>query len=152
MPLSPSMWDVALFIGRAEIGGIVASVYLAFLLSLTMFMQMSIIIILGLSSMTKPDFAESSVDQLRDWRRNEAHHISNYDEVSGVTLTHRVCSNSESLSVSAAIKADYRLGEQYLEQGQLVGSVMCLISLISWYMTLCKEITSGAPTHPVQSL
>ena len=40
MPLSPSMWDVALFIGRAEIGGIVASVYLAFLLSMTMFKRL----------------------------------------------------------------------------------------------------------------
>ena len=51
---------------------------------------------------------------------------------------------SDALSVSATIEADYRVVQQYLTHGKLVGSTMCIIALLSWYMTLGKEITDGA--------
>ena len=64
--------------------------------------------------------------------------------VTASTLTRKVCELSDALSVSASILDDYRVVDQYLSKGKLVGSVMCLIALISWYMTLGKEINSGA--------
>lgn len=55
---------------------------------------------------------------------------------------------NDALSVSATIEQDYRLVEKYLENGQIVGSAMCAIALLSWYMTLGKEITHGACFTP----
>ena len=143
MPLDRSMWSVGFFIGLKEVGS-VGSAYLAFLLFLTVFMQSSIIVLLASTTMTSPDFTETSVQQLRDWRRRVAQHITNYDPISGVTLTSRVCSRSDALSVSAAIEDDFKKVDQYLDRGNLVGTVMCVIALLSWYMTLGVEITSGA--------
>ena len=68
-----------------------ASVYLALLLVLCIAMQASIIIVLGVTTMTKPDFDDGSVDDFRAWRRDVAHLIANYDSVAGTTLTRKVC-------------------------------------------------------------
>ena len=46
--------------------------------------------------------------------------------------------------MSATIEKDYRLVDKYLEHGQITGSLMCAIALLSWYMTLGKEILDGA--------
>ena len=145
MPLETSMWSVAFFIGIEEIGE-VASAYLAFLLVACITMQGSIIYLLGVSRMTKPIFNEASVAAFRAWRHDVAHHISNYDSVAGISLTRKVCDGNDALSVSSAIADDYGVVSQYLSKGKLVGIVMTLVSLISWYMTLGKEINSGA--HP----
>ena len=51
---------------------------------------------------------------------------------------------SDALSVSATIEADYRVVQQYLTHGKLIGSTMCIIALLSWYMTLGKEISDCA--------
>ena len=142
-PLERSMWSVTMLIGMPQLGDI-ASAYLVFLLVACVLMQGSIIAVLGASSMTSPDFNEASVTALRSWRRNVAHHISNYDTLRGNSLTNTVCNLSTALSVSATIEDDYRRVSQYLESGQLIGTVMCVIALLAWYMTLGKEITSGA--------
>ena len=143
MPLERSMWSVTMLIGMPMLGD-VASAYLVFLLGACVLMQGSIIAVLGASTMTSPDYNDNSVTALRSWRRNVAHHITNYDTLRGTSLTNTVCDLSTALSVSATIEADYRRVSQYLEYGQLVGSVMCVIALVAWYMTLGKEITSGA--------
>ena len=51
---------------------------------------------------------------------------------------------SDALSVSATIEQDYRVVDQYLDKNKFIGTTMCLIALVSWYMTLGKEISEGA--------
>ena len=90
MPLENSMWGVAVIIGVPVLGK-AASVYLLFLLALNLASQITIVYILSVTTMTKADFDDESVAELREWRRQVAHHISNFDPISGVTLTHKIC-------------------------------------------------------------
>ena len=90
MPLEGSMWGVAVLIGIPVLGK-AASAYLLFLLFLTVTCQSIIIYILSVTTMTKPDFDDDSVAELREWRRQVAHHVSNFDSISGDTLLQKIC-------------------------------------------------------------
>ena len=62
--------------------------------------------IIGTSTLTRPDFNDDTVEELRQWRRNIAHHINNYDALSDTSLVTRVCSISDGLSVRRVLRID----------------------------------------------
>ena len=134
------MWDVALLVGAAPWSR-PTSVYVAFLAIINAFMQGTFIYILYNTELTQPTFSEETILQLRTWRRNIAHDIDHFDELAGASLAERVCRGDAGLHMSATQSRTYRLLEQYLGGGQ-VGTLMCSVSLLGWYLTCSKEIST----------
>jgi len=137
--IDESMWSVMAIVGINTVLGNWASWYLTFLFFLNVAMQTAFLWIIIVSSMTKANYDEESVFEIRSWRRNVAHHISNYDELTDTSLAHRVCTGDSGLSVSAQISGKFDEVDEYIQHGYLVGTMMCALALVSWYMTLGKE-------------
>ena len=102
-------------------------------------MQGLFVYLLGTTDLTKPEYTEDEVVGYRDWRRGEAHSVSNYDRLRDQSLAKRVC-NGDVISVSATIADNYGDVDAYLNSSK--GSYMCGLALIAWYCTVSKEVNS----------
>ena len=65
--------------------------------------------------MTKPDFDDNSVRELRGWRRQVAHHVANYDSISGVTLVSQICEVQPTRL--KRLPADFQMGVAFFSHG-----------------------------------
>ena len=107
------------------------------------------IYIIATSSLTKPNYSETSVEQLRNWRRNIAHDIKYFDVISESSLARRVCDRDLSLEVSTNQVQIVNETYEYLKLNNNLGKMMCTLALLAWYLTLSQELASAVTTIKV---
>jgi len=144
--LEESMWGIALLIGTQPVGA-AASCLLSFLLVLNVMMQMLFIILLKTTDLTAPEYTADDVKDYRTWRRNEAHTVLYYDQLSDKSLASRVCGGVAALSVARSIGDDFDDVDQYLDHFK--GTMMLGLSLIAWYCTVAQEINATINSYLV---
>ena len=144
--LDESIWTVPLVIGTDTVGSF-GSVFIAFLYLLNAGCQVLFCHVLINSELTVPKWSDEKVNELRDWRRNIAHHIDNYDRFTKNSLASGVCEGSLAVQMSTQQADIFGDLSDYLKDppvSQLLapGVQLCLMGLLSWYMTMGKEINS----------
>ncbi|CAK0830355.1 unnamed protein product [Prorocentrum cordatum] len=153
------MWDAAVFIGCPQVGAPSSAVTAAALL-LNAAMQVifcpSCIIVND--SLTRPRIDESTVSDFKDWRTTVAHNLKYVDDLTFRSLARKVCSFEDTPMAAGPIQgleaiSEYQpsLGDRehrsdpplgYWWPSRSVGEVMCLLSLVLWWLTVLKEIFS----------
>jgi hypothetical protein len=93
-----------------------------------------------ISDFTKETFDEDAILGLRSWRRNIGHSIDFMDDITEVTLASRVCNNDLGLELSASQANYHQLFVGYIQNGR--GSLMCMITILMWLLTVVKELSS----------
>ena len=103
--LEESMWGVVLLIGTEPMGA-AASGMLIILFLANLLVQFSFIYLLQTTGMTQQTYTPDQVEDYRQWRRNEAHSVDNYDTLSDRALAFRVCEGGV-LNVASNIAEDF---------------------------------------------
>ena len=117
------------------------------LFGINMGAQALFLYIIANTDLTVSDYTDDMVQELRDWRRNTAHHIDNYDPITGKSLSYRVCAGDFGTQMSTQ-QADLvetlqnYMGDPPKSVNSSLGSMLCLLGLMSWYLTLGKEMNS----------
>jgi hypothetical protein len=91
--------------------------------------------------------------QMRRWRRNIAHDIKFYSELSQQSLASRVCEGDVGLETSATQSDTYDLLKTYLGDGNgrdlgALGPVMCVLALVTFILTVSKEANAAVSLLP----
>lgn len=143
-----SMWDVLLFVG-ASCFSRVDSAVLALLLLINVAVQS--LFIYGLLNpdlkLTEPKINHHTIELLRTWRETSAHDYRYYNAATKQTLVSRVCAKDGSLNegasqVSAISDLDGYLGADFDGSGVSTGSLMCMIAVLIWLLTIEREINT----------
>mmetsp|Transcript_99556 Transcript_99556/g.277125 ORF Transcript_99556/g.277125 Transcript_99556/m.277125 type:complete len:656 (-) Transcript_99556:391-2358(-) len=138
--LTHSAWDVSMLIGFDVVGGS-ESLLLVMLTGLTLLVTLVFCGIV-LTNFTAPDFDDTAIRQLEEWRLNTAHMYSELDEIRGVTLASRACEIDKGLASSANQVAIISSIRTYISGNWITsGPAMCMTALVLWYLTLIKEFT-----------
>jgi len=138
--LAESVWDAAVF-AFTDVAGSLGSVFFAILLLANVIMQFSFIFIIWYG-LLDPNISDKDVDNIKDWRRQLAHSIKYYDELSGESLARRVCNQDFGLEVAGFQSSLYQAFVAYL--GPLsgragIGPYLCMLAMTAWAMVLAKE-------------
>ena len=150
IPLEESVWGVVMLIGTRPVGR-ASSSYITFLFLINVCNQLLYIYIIAKSSLTTPNYDETSVEQLRTWRRNTAHDIKYYDPITTQSLAVRVCEKDLSLEVSGRQVTLVQQTNEYLSHGNTLGNMMAQLALFAWYLTLSQEVRSCLTTLKVRA-
>ena len=94
----PNAGDAAVF-AFTDVAGSLGSVFFAILLLANVIMQFSFIFIIWYG-LLDPNISDKDVNNIKDWRRQLAHSIKYYDELSGESLARRVCNQDFGLEVA----------------------------------------------------
>ena len=143
--LEASVWDAALLMGTPQMDDL-GSAFVALLLVVNVVAQgMFCYIVAG--ALSDANVTEDTVAELRTWRRNVAHHVDHYDELSQRTLAERVCAEDAGLEMSGSQAVSYGELRSYLGPGDganNTGQAMCTLALFAWILVVLLELRAVA--------
>lgn len=135
--LSQSMWDVVLLIGLPEVGQ-AGSIFSCLLLIINILVQFVFVFIV-LDNFTQESFSDDVILGFRSWRRNISHSSKFMEGITEVSLASRICNNDSGLELSGNQAVAHELLGNYITGG---GSLMCILTIIMWLLTVAKEISA----------
>jgi len=148
--VSESIWDAAIYIGLPQLGG-AASVFTAGLLLLNIALQTAFCMIV-IFNFLEFQFSPRDLQGLRAWRTNIGHADRFVDRISQRSLVDRLCAGDASLELSNEQAVKLSLVREYLPRldpstnnsfkKHFDGPVMCILSLMIWYLAIAKELGS----------
>jgi len=141
--LCGSMWDAALLIGTAPVGA-AGSFFTLLLLGLNISVQILFQTIV-FRSLTTPRYDETTVLELRAWRRSIGHSTVFADRAKEQSLVARVCNLDPGLEVAGSQASSHDQITAYLGDGVVglgPGLLMCVLCLFTWGLTISKEVQS----------
>jgi hypothetical protein len=139
--LNPSVWDATLIMGTTPVGR-AGSVFVLIMLLINLVVQ-SVFVILVSETLMEPAFDESTVQALREWRRNIAHSPRFADVANSRSLASRVCAEDAGLEVAGAQKGAISQIKKFIGTGKgnyRPGILMCCMCLLMWTLTVLREI------------
>mmetsp|Transcript_26980 Transcript_26980/g.35006 ORF Transcript_26980/g.35006 Transcript_26980/m.35006 type:complete len:798 (+) Transcript_26980:29-2422(+) len=135
--LSGSMWDVVILLGTRSVG-IAGTLYSTMLLIMNIIIQF-IFCYIVLANFTAETFDDNAILGFRSWRRNIAHSSDFMEDISEVSLASRICNNDSGLELSGSQAVSHEWLSSYLNGN---GSLMCILTVTMWLLTVLKEISS----------
>lgn len=145
-----------MFIGCSQVG-VHGSVFTGATLMINAAMQVVFCVIVN-DSLTRDRFDESTVEDLKDWRTTVAHNLKYVDDLTFRSLARKVCSFQDTPMSAGPIQgleaiAEYMpddMAREYRSKPPLgfwmrtshVGELMCLLSLVLWWLSVLKELFS----------
>lgn len=140
--LKISMWDAAMFICTDQLG-CGANVMTGTLLFINVACQLIFVGII-IRFFWHPELDNQTVLQMANWRARIGHSLEHYDQVSGRSLTQRVCAGEAvGLSTDKATLL-IQLRHYWDSEGHNLplfsGPALCLVCLLGWTLTVFGEL------------
>lgn len=140
--MESSVWTVSLFVGLPSLGWC-SSIVLVLLIFMNIFGQAIFVLAIFY---TKGLFIQNNLpDQktVQHWRLTEGHALANV--FSSASLTQRVCSGDESLSVASSQADLVAAASAYEGSFQLFGCsygvILTMFVIMLWFLVACKELS-----------
>jgi len=142
--LEGSMWDASILLNTEPVGP-AATVWGVLLITMNVIAQLVFCAVV-MEQLTIPTITNTSIDSLRNWRRNIAHDYKYMDTLSGQSLAARVCAGDAGLAFSNGQADLYSVISTYLTPNNVFlfknGPLMCTLALLMWFMAVVQDVGS----------
>jgi len=149
--LEGSVWDSTLICGTDPLGR-GASAFTAGLVLMNLLIQLLFARVVQ-QSFTGNGYTKDDVAKLREWRRSVAHDVRYMDPLTEKSLALRVCQGDVGLVTSADQMQQFATLNVFFQgdvAGIQSGSMMCVLAIICWCLTVSREINRCVDfTHAV---
>jgi hypothetical protein len=154
-----SVWDIAMLIGAQ--GHIGQHVFNAFLVFLTIFMQVVLCLIIN-DTFTQPFVTDVMLKDLKNWRTSVGHDVGYIDPLTEQTLVSRICSGHTILPVSSSVAEIFQMTMEYTGKKDLtvlydenpvlsqwwifdhhyIGAWLSAMSCCIWWMIISQDVVN----------